>query len=390
LRRSSHSLVTGLLLIACLLWPALAGAESLELRLVSYNVYMVPITAPARAERLERLPDKIAELKPDVVMLQEVWSEADSASLERSLRDRGLGYVFRAASSAPFSYDSSGMIIASRYPITNSTRHSFSVGRFPHTPYHLDWIGKKGALDVHIETPLGPVRFVDTHFQASYETGSYESVRISQSLELASWLTDESLPLVVGGDFNARADSPSCRVFREQSRVQLPEGRWRVDQVLLRNGANLAVASVDMQRVLQEPVLLSGGSRRRLSDHRAVLMRLRVDKKPQGRGAGLKKQPFDPVVYDQATQVLRENLRRTRRQQVAGLVGLPLCLLIGAWGTGRVRKARRKKARGLRWALLALASVIVSSWVVYFLIGYVPHRQAGIERALVTLAEDAK
>ena len=197
-----------LLTFACLLGSGEARAASLELQVVSYNVYMVPITAPARAERLEKLPDEIAELSPDVVLLQEVWSEADSASLEASLKRRGLSHVFRAASAAPFAYASSGMLIASRYPITAAQRRSFSLGRYPHTPYHLDWIGRKGALDVRIQTPLGPVRFVDTHLQASYRTGSYEPVRISQALELASWLTDTSLPLVVAGDFR-RVDQRS-------------------------------------------------------------------------------------------------------------------------------------------------------------------------------------
>ncbi len=390
LRLSSHSLVLGALSLASLLWSARARAESLELRLVSYNVYMVPITAPARAERLEQLPSKLAELKPDVVMLQEVWSEADSASLERSLRAQGLVHVYRAASSAPFSYDSSGMLIASRFVMTSAKRHSFSVGRFPHTPYHLDWIGRKGALDVSIETPLGPVRFVDTHFQASYVTGSYESVRISQSLELASWLQDATQPLVLGGDFNARSDWPSCRVLREESRARLPEGRWRVDQVLLRDGNSLSVDSVEMKRVLQEPVLLSDGSKRRLSDHRAVVMRLRLSNKPEGPAPAATKRTFDPELREQATAVLNENLRRTGRQNIAGYAALVLCLVFGLWGSRRVRRARQQQARGLGWSLLTVGSVLTGVWAVYFLLGYVPHRRAGIERALVTLAQDAR
>lgn len=366
-----------LLTFACLLGSGEARAASLELQVVSYNVYMVPITAPARAERLEKLPDEIAELSPDVVLLQEVWSEADSASLEASLKRRGLSHVFRAASAAPFAYASSGMLIASRYPITAAQRRSFSLGRYPHTPYHLDWIGRKGALDVRIQTPLGPVRFVDTHLQASYRTGSYEPVRISQALELASWLTDTSLPLVVAGDFNARQDWPSCRVFRERAGVRLPKGRWRVDQILLRDGDTLALTSMGVKRVLQDPVLLADGSRRRLSDHRAVVMSVRLEQKSAGQATPPR---LDPSIEDQAGQVLRDDLRRTRRQQWAGFACLPLCLFFGVWGARRVRKAR-----GRLWALLALVSAFAGTWVAYFLIGYVPHRRAGIERALASL-----
>ncbi len=379
----------GLLSLAALLSTRSAQAETIEIRLVSYNVYMVPLTAPARAERLERLPEKIGELKPDVVMLQEVWAERDSASLEESLRARGLSHVYRAATANPIAYDSSGMLIASRFPIKNSKRHSFSLGRRPHTPYHLDWIGRKGALDVQLETPLGLVRFVNTHFQASYHTGSYESVRIAQSLEMASWLEDESLPLILGGDFNARPHSVSCRVLRQQAGVRLPEGRWRVDQVLLRDGEKLAVKSLEMKRLLHVPVALSDGSKRRLSDHRAVFMRVGVTKKASDAPAAATPGPFDSMLRGQAEQVLRNNLRRTRRQRYASYASLAVCFGFGLWGTRRLRRARGKKKSAWRWALQVTASTLVGIWIVYFMLSYVPHRRAGIERALVALEKAA-
>ncbi len=378
-----------LLSLAALLSTRPAHAETLEIRVVSYNVYMVPLTAPARSERLERLPEKIGELKPDVVMLQEVWAERDSASLEDSLRKQGLAHVFRAATSNPIAYDSSGMIIASRFPIRASRRHSFSLGRRPHTPYHLDWIGRKGALDVQLETPIGLVRFVNTHFQASYQTGSYESVRIAQSLEMASWLRDTTLPLILGGDFNARPHSVSCRVLRQQAGVRLPEGRWRVDQVLLRDGEQLAVKGLEMKRVLHVPVALSDGSKRRLSDHRAVFMRIAVTKKSNDAPTAVTPGPFDAMLRGQAEQVLRNNLRRTRRQRYASYASLAVCFGVGLWGTRRLRRARRKKNRAWRWALLVTASTVVGIWVVYFMLSYVPHRRAGIERALTALEKAA-
>ncbi len=389
MRHLFHFVSVSLLSLAVLLSSSSAGAESLEIRLVSYNVYMVPLTAPALAERLERLPEKIGELKPDVVMLQEVWAERDSASLEESLRSLGLTHVFRAAAANLIAYDSSGMIIASRFPIKSSKRHSFSLGRRPHTPYHLDWIGRKGALDVQLETPLGLVRFINTHFQASYQTGSYESVRVAQSLEMASWLEDDTLPLILGGDFNARPHSVSCRVLRQQSGVRLPKGRWRVDQVLLRDGKGLSVESLEMKRLLHVPVELSDGSKRRLSDHRAIFMRLGVSKKADDAPAAATPGPFDPMLRGQAEQVLRNNLRRTRRQRYASYASLAICFGLGLWGTRRLRKMRGKKKSTWRWAVLVAASTVVGIWVVYFMLSYVPHRRAGIERALVALSKAA-
>ncbi len=368
----------GLILAGVLLAPCVR-ATPLELRVVSYNVYLVPYTAPARAERLERLPEKIGELQPDVVMLQEVWSEADSATLESALRAQGLTYVERDASNAPFSYDSTGMIIASRFPITEAHGHDFELGRLPHTPYHLDWIGKKGALEVRIQTPLGVLRFVNTHFQASYATGSYEAVRVAQSLELAHWLRDETLALVLAGDFNARPDWPSARLLRERSGARLPEGRWRVDHVLLRDGANLAVESIETRRLLHEPVALSDGSQRRLSDHRAVFTRLRVSAKPPGAPG---EHAPDPGLLEEAKAVLLADLTRTARQKYASYVALAACSIGFAWAS-----QRRRRARGRRFLALAAACVLVAVWLVYFLVGYVPHRVAGVDRALAMLSK---
>jgi endonuclease/exonuclease/phosphatase family metal-dependent hydrolase len=372
------------LLWACMLATTPAKAQSVELRLVSYNVYLVPYTAPARAERLERLPGKIAELQPDVVMLQEVWSETDSASLERALRGHGLAHVVRDASNAPFAYDSTGMIIASRFPITDRKGYDFALGRRPHTPYHLDWIGKKGALEVQVQTPLGALRFVNTHFQASYATGSYEAVRVAQSLELADWLRDQSQPLVLGGDFNARPDWPSSKVLRDRSGVRLPEGSWRVDHVLLRDGEDIAVESVEMERLLHEPVALSDGSQRRLSDHRAVLMRLKLSKKPK-HGAAAPTGP-DSALIDEAKAVLLSDLQRTTRQKHASYFALTGSLLGLGWAARR-RVKHQHATRSRRAAVLAIACGLTAIWLAYFLVGYVPHRMAGIESALLTLAK---
>lgn len=359
-----------------------AALQSIEVRVVSYNAYLVPVTAPARAQRLEALPAKLSELRPDVVMLQEVWAEADSASLERSFREQGLAHVRRSASARPFAYGGAGLLLASRFPISADTLHGFELGRRPHTPYHLDWIGKKGAQDVRIETPLGPVRFVNTHLQASYATGDYESVRVAQSLELADWLRDDSLPLVLGGDFNARPDWPSCRLLRERAQLRLPPGRWRVDQVLLRDGESMHVEFLDMRRLLHVPVSLSDGSLRRLSDHRAVLMKLRLVQKTRGAPASA---PPDGLVTDQAEEVLRANLGRTRRQELASGWALAACLGLGSWGAVRLRRARHRRAKASRWAWLVVLSALASAWLAYFVLGYVPHRRSGIENARAKL-----
>jgi hypothetical protein len=142
------------------------------------------------------------------------------------------------------------------------------------------------------------------------------------------------------------------------------------------------VRCLEVRRVLQERVQLSDGSQRRLSDHRAVLARLRLERRTRPPSAQLSG-ALDPGLVAEAARVLTADETRTWRQSLLGLVAL------GACGVAAIYAARRRRRSMLgrwRWTTALSATALVGVWIAYFVFGYAPHRRAGIEHARAYLA----
>ena len=71
-----------------------AYAEEATLKVLTYNIWGIPIITPARSARVEAIGDAIAELAPDLVTLQEVWLEEDAEALRGALEKIGLVHTW--------------------------------------------------------------------------------------------------------------------------------------------------------------------------------------------------------------------------------------------------------------------------------------------------------
>src|SRR5687768_9165156 len=130
------------LLLVALPDSAFAEGDRFRLRVLTYNVWGVPVITPLRTERMTRIPAKIAELRPDVVAIQEAWTEEDAAILIEGLAQAGLTYTERHSPEWP---DQNGLLIASRYPMRDFHFVRYSQGRHPHVPWHVDYMSGKGV-----------------------------------------------------------------------------------------------------------------------------------------------------------------------------------------------------------------------------------------------------
>src|SRR5581483_7701286 len=111
-RRSEFAGVA--LAVACVFAHArVARAEALEIRVLTYNAWDLPLVADDIAARIERIGPAINELEPDVVCFQELWVDADAARVASDLAKVGLTHTRRWPSGAI----GSGLMIASRFPI---------------------------------------------------------------------------------------------------------------------------------------------------------------------------------------------------------------------------------------------------------------------------------
>lgn len=99
---------------------------------------------------------------------------------------------------------SSGLIVASRYPLTQFKFKAFDTHEGP------DRFARKGVLTCVTRTPYGDITLVNTHLQSAYTqdefpyTGSHKKIRLEQLKifnEILKNIKDPDM-CVIGGDFN--------------------------------------------------------------------------------------------------------------------------------------------------------------------------------------------
>lgn len=244
----------------------------IQVRVLTFNVWGLPIISPSREERIERTGRAVAELRPDLVTFQEVWLDEDAGRLAAAMKDAGLVHIQRFQSSWP---GHSGLLIASSFPIRDVAFKAYTLGRELFRPWHLDFIAGKGMARVRVDTPIGPVDFAGTHAQAGYESTTYVPIQVAQMIEASDLLGRafgvDRPPLILAGDLNAAWNEIPIRILEARGGLRPAAPGFGDDAVMFRSGGRIEVRPLEVKRVLEEPVRLSDGSMLRLSDHPAIL-----------------------------------------------------------------------------------------------------------------------
>lgn len=181
-------------------------SEALSLRVVSFNAWALPVTIPSqdKRRRLRRLPEALAALDADVIVLQELF---DLRGRRRLLRELCPPY-----SSTPDAMETrrilglvpadttGGLLVFSRFPITGGRFVPHSLG--PGTKVD-ERLGRKGALVVHLETPVGDLTVFALHLYAGTKPKDAR-IRTAQLAPLLEILNAEATvnPVLLAGDIN--------------------------------------------------------------------------------------------------------------------------------------------------------------------------------------------
>ncbi len=234
------------LLAGCHAGPA-SPEKVRTLRVLTYNIHHGQGT-DGRFD-YERLAKVVNDLAPDIVALQEVDRETDRVSgLDQAalLSERcQMHYVFGPA--MPFQNGQYGQAILSRFPFDKMTVHTLPqhLGREPRV-----------AVETHITVEgIGALVFISTHL-----CHQDNDVRLMQTRRLAELFADQGgPPLILAGDFNARADSDPMRVLLEEGWIDTIAPKSIIDYILVRASDPWKIREVV---IVDEPVV---------SDHDPIL-----------------------------------------------------------------------------------------------------------------------
>ena len=324
------------------------------------------------------LPDAIAKLDPDVVLLQEIWAESDGLTIKRGLERHGYHYASHLAHTK---YGMTGLFTASKLPLDNIGFLPFASGRIGHSFWHLEWIASKGVGRFLVHTAIGDVEVQNTHLQAQYDTDTYDAERLSQASEILLMHQDWSLPLVLGGDFNSGAEEPPRQALLDLDELCDTTPSPRTDTIYVRNGSSTRVRVVTTRQALTEPVLLENGVTTELSDHPAVVVDLELSAcsdcaRAAGNNTSMRAAARTALVSAAA-------ITPGRMTWALGAAASLLALAVSLFRRTRAHQSRSFRFRFLRRTGLALL-VTGCIWTLYLGVFYYPARS----KALMLVAQE--
>jgi endonuclease/exonuclease/phosphatase family metal-dependent hydrolase len=352
--------------------------DTLRLRVLSWNVWGIHTVSTYLDERMSALPEAIAGLDPDVVLLQELWEREHGALVARELEARGYHtHHFQLTGDGK-----TGLFIASKLELAPDEFRPYSIGRTPHSLWHLDWMANKGAARWIVTTPLGPVSVVGTHLQAQYVTDDYAAERLSQAVELALFnREDDDSALILAGDFNSSASELPRRTLVDLDELVEAIPSDEPDTLYVRSGRTIDVRIVSARQVLTEPFAIGDGVSEPLSDHPAVFAELELTRRDRAPRA---------VAHEDAKKAAISALRSASsdtlwRVLATGGGGLVLIGLGFVWRR-RTRRARDTwLAAAIRLTGFTILAVLLF-WAAYLGAYYYPLRGAALTNVADRLA----
>jgi endonuclease/exonuclease/phosphatase family metal-dependent hydrolase len=246
--------------------PNAAGAPARTPTVMSYNI----ASAVESGNDLDPIADLIELQEADIVGLQEVdrsWSRSDSFDQARELSLR-LGMSFRfdpTLDCSALDNDNDGVC---RYGTAILSR--FTLRAAAGRDYRLPQAGTeepRGLAEVGVNVRGRRLIVFNTHLS------ELKAARQRQVRTILGVLAATRGPYILLGDLNARPNEAEIGWLRRRmtdavrfKRVRRPTvGNTRVDYVLVSRGVTVLSARIP------------GASSLRLSDHRPVIARLRID-----------------------------------------------------------------------------------------------------------------
>ncbi|KAL8930794.1 MAG: hypothetical protein Q9208_000335 [Pyrenodesmia sp. 3 TL-2023] len=178
------------------------------INILTYNCWGLKYLAKWRKERLSEIGRAIATAvpTPEIVGLQECWTQEDYLSIRKHTR--------HILPHAKFYYSGvfgGGLAILSKWPIVESNMVRYPLNGRPTAFFRGDWFVGKGVACATIQIGPGRANVIEvfnTHLHAPYErepNDSYMCHRTAQAWEVARLMrgaVEKGHPVIGLGDFN--------------------------------------------------------------------------------------------------------------------------------------------------------------------------------------------
>jgi len=180
-----------------------ARPDNGSVRIVSLNVLHDFPRFAYLPQRLDLIAAEIRRLDADIVLLQEVpWTWRVGSSAAYLGRATGLNDGFVRANGSRWALlFEEGEAILSRFPLREVR---FTELRPREAPFQ-----HRVAVSAVVDTALGPLRVVSAHL-----ANQNPAVNQAQAASLAQFVAAQPGPTIIGGDFNAAADSAAIRALQ--------------------------------------------------------------------------------------------------------------------------------------------------------------------------------
>ena len=205
---------------------AAASSTPTHIRIFTLNCWGLKFLAKHRNERLSEIGRQIALISPppDIVGLQECWTQQDFDAIRHATRDilpHGKFYYGGMMGA--------GLAILSRFPIEDSSMFAYPLNGRPTAFFRGDWFVGKGVACATVRfgpRPRDVASVFCTHLHAPYEREPHDSYlchRTAQAWEIAKLMhaAAERGHLVIAlGDFNMLPSSFAHALIRGRSPVR--------------------------------------------------------------------------------------------------------------------------------------------------------------------------
>ncbi|CAH8649125.1 unnamed protein product [Heterobilharzia americana] len=217
-----------------------------KFKVLTFNCWAVffPSSTVRKEDRLNAIALKLSYGDFDIILLQEIWLDADYDKLRCLLNDK-----YPYSNYFYCNLIGTGMCIFCKWPMDCVFTHPFTANGYPHLIHQADYYCGKGIGLARVTSKEGfRINLYVTHLIARYELNrtldKYNGHRISQLIEVMEFIRMTSTgsdAIIITGDFNLESDTSAIELFRTSLKLS---DAW-LNNAIVEKNPNIASLELD-------------------------------------------------------------------------------------------------------------------------------------------------